>query len=406
MAYVITLTNGTTLTTIQDYTVDTTTNLNLIGRGVANYGQYIAEDLVYLLENASNVTPPPAPLKGQLWFNTSTGTLEIYNGETWLDIVTTNSAINQLITITGDATGSGTTTIPLTITPPAGLTGGGTFEKITYNNKGQVTGGVNLNNGDIVTALNGILSLSGTIAATNLNVTLSSGGGVTFSDNTRQTTAAIGRNRAIYTLISGVLKVSVNGAAYTTVGASFFVIPNSGAGRATVIGGGSGSSGCSSSLAAGGCGAGGGWAIYYFSGLTPGGTVPITVGIGGAGSVATVISGAGGSSSFGSYASATGGGSAAGQGGYDGGIGGFGSGGMLVGNGDDGSDGSIALATGVLWPGKSGGSLFGGSRRAGLSGVSGNAGINPGAGASSPYYDNINPAPGAAGAPGMVIVEY
>jgi hypothetical protein len=67
-----------------------------------------------------------------------------------------------------------------------------------------------------------------------------------------------------------------------------------------VIGGGSGGSSPSGNGGKGGTG----WA--YISGLTPGGTVAVTVGAGGNGSV-NGGAGGGGTSSFGSYVSATGG---------------------------------------------------------------------------------------------------
>ncbi len=52
MSYTITKTDGTTLGTILDGTINTSfTSLTLIGRNYANYGQLIANDLEALLEN-------------------------------------------------------------------------------------------------------------------------------------------------------------------------------------------------------------------------------------------------------------------------------------------------------------------------------------------------------------------
>ena len=86
MPYTITLTDGATLTTIADNTVDNTTSLTLVGRNYSGYGAYIAEDLVHLLENAANISPPSAPLVGQLWFNTSVLSLFAWNGTSWIPI--------------------------------------------------------------------------------------------------------------------------------------------------------------------------------------------------------------------------------------------------------------------------------------------------------------------------------
>ena len=81
MAYTINLTNGNVLTTIPDGTINTTTcSQTLIGKNYAGYGQFLDDNFVHLLENAANSTPPGAPLTGQLWFNTTTGVLNVYNG--------------------------------------------------------------------------------------------------------------------------------------------------------------------------------------------------------------------------------------------------------------------------------------------------------------------------------------
>ena len=51
MAYTVNKTTGTVLTTISDGTIDTTTNLTLIGKNYAGYGEFLNENLVKLLEN-------------------------------------------------------------------------------------------------------------------------------------------------------------------------------------------------------------------------------------------------------------------------------------------------------------------------------------------------------------------
>ena len=104
---------------------------------------------------------------------------------------------------------------------------------------------------------------------------------------------------------------SVQGTAYT--GARVQVFSSSGtftvpAGVTAVwvqiFGGGGGGSGSITSWA----GARGGAGMSYVSGLTPGASISVTVGSGGAGAAAGVTTGSsGGTSSFGSYCSATGG---------------------------------------------------------------------------------------------------
>lgn len=81
MSYTITKTDGTTLGTILDGTINTSfTSLTLIGRNYANYGQLIANDLVALAENFAYTSSPANPLAGQLWWNTTDKRLRVYTG--------------------------------------------------------------------------------------------------------------------------------------------------------------------------------------------------------------------------------------------------------------------------------------------------------------------------------------
>jgi len=80
MAYTITKSDGTTLATISDGTVNTTaTNLSLPGPLYVGYGQALNENLVYLLENfASNSAPLGTNIQGQLWFDKAHQTLNVF----------------------------------------------------------------------------------------------------------------------------------------------------------------------------------------------------------------------------------------------------------------------------------------------------------------------------------------
>jgi hypothetical protein len=226
MGYNITLTNGTHLATVEDYTVDTSTSLTLMGRGTANYGAQTSNNLVHILENSSNASAPTAPLVGQLWFNSSTKALAMWDGTQWQQIVTANHPSSQSITLTGDVTGTGIGTIPAVLMPPQGFTGAGTAEKITWDSKGRVVTGVNLNSADIATAINGLLVINGTIASTNFTLNSGQSGKITFSDGSIQTTAAstipftpvqqgggtgMGNNKIYLGWTGSALKVQVDG---------------------------------------------------------------------------------------------------------------------------------------------------------------------------------------------------
>jgi len=127
MAYTIVKSNGTTLTTIADGTINTTsTSLALPGRNYAGYGQYVDTNFVHMIENFASSTPPANPLQGQLWYNTNSNTLCVCPADgtttasSWLVLTSTASggtttfgAVNVTgnlqagnLTATGNVTGA------------------------------------------------------------------------------------------------------------------------------------------------------------------------------------------------------------------------------------------------------------------------------------------------------------
>ena len=105
MPYTINLTDGSLLTTIADATIDTSTSLQLLGRNFAGYGGILATDFVHLLENFSNTSAPPSPLVGQLWYNTSSATVEVWNGTAWTSVGGASSGSIQITDTTADGFG-------------------------------------------------------------------------------------------------------------------------------------------------------------------------------------------------------------------------------------------------------------------------------------------------------------
>ena len=83
MAYQIDRYNNTTLTTVEDGTIDQTTDLKFIGKNYAGYGEIQNENMLFLLENFSGTTAPQRPLSGQLWYDSSNTKLKFYDGNTW-----------------------------------------------------------------------------------------------------------------------------------------------------------------------------------------------------------------------------------------------------------------------------------------------------------------------------------
>jgi hypothetical protein len=105
MAYDIRKTNGTSLGTILDGTVDNKakTSLVLIGRNYANYGQFMVDNLVSLVENFAYSIAPTNPLAGQLWWNTADSRLRVYTGTAFKPLASiTSQAGAPNTTVSGD----------------------------------------------------------------------------------------------------------------------------------------------------------------------------------------------------------------------------------------------------------------------------------------------------------------
>jgi hypothetical protein len=83
MAYTVNKTNSLSVPnsyTVEDSVINTQTDISLIGKGYAGYGEAIAENFVQLLENFSNTTAPTKPILGQLWWDSTNSRLKVYNG--------------------------------------------------------------------------------------------------------------------------------------------------------------------------------------------------------------------------------------------------------------------------------------------------------------------------------------
>jgi hypothetical protein len=106
MAYTIYNNDSTVLLTLAEGEVDNvTTSLDLIGKNLNNYGQYVNQNLIKLLTSfASNAGDEPiSPQTGQLWFNKTTKRLTVYDGNSFKPTYgATVSGTAPLTTSTGD----------------------------------------------------------------------------------------------------------------------------------------------------------------------------------------------------------------------------------------------------------------------------------------------------------------
>ena len=81
MSYTINKTDGTKLVVLKDGTVDiTTTDLALFGKSYAGFGERLNENFVKMLENFANTSAPAHKIKGQLWYDTLTNQIKVWNG--------------------------------------------------------------------------------------------------------------------------------------------------------------------------------------------------------------------------------------------------------------------------------------------------------------------------------------
>ena len=83
MAYQIDRYNNTLLTSVEDGTIDQTTDLKFIGKNYAGYGEIQNENFLFLLENFSGANQPSRPISGQQWFDSANSKMKFYDGTQW-----------------------------------------------------------------------------------------------------------------------------------------------------------------------------------------------------------------------------------------------------------------------------------------------------------------------------------
>ena len=85
MPYIVNFTDKDNKTpiTVFDNTSSTDTSLIFPGRNVTGYGQIIAENFLHLLENFASSTEPVNPTEGQIWYDSTNGYLQLFDGTNW-----------------------------------------------------------------------------------------------------------------------------------------------------------------------------------------------------------------------------------------------------------------------------------------------------------------------------------
>ena len=82
MSYTVNNTRGSVVSTVNNGTTASVGGITLIGKNYTGYGELIAEDFIKILENNANSNAPTGPLEGQLWWDTTNQSLKVYNSST------------------------------------------------------------------------------------------------------------------------------------------------------------------------------------------------------------------------------------------------------------------------------------------------------------------------------------
>ena len=68
-------------------------SVRFVGKGYPTYGEIFAENWLWLTENFAGTGSPANPLTGQIWFDTSTNSLKVYNTGNWHYVTTNTDAL-------------------------------------------------------------------------------------------------------------------------------------------------------------------------------------------------------------------------------------------------------------------------------------------------------------------------
>lgn len=159
MPYAINKSNGDLLVTVEDGTADlTSTSLALVGRNYAGYGEYLNENMVHMLENFAKSTQPSSPLIGQLWYDTTTKLLKVYDGAAFVSSgggveLTTTSVLPHYFTFVENEFGLPT----FKISKERGLSFQPNTGNFAINKSTSGTSRLEINNGLITRSLNATL---------------------------------------------------------------------------------------------------------------------------------------------------------------------------------------------------------------------------------------------------------
>ena len=62
---------------VPDKGINNQTSLVFVGKNYSNYGTYVGENFLHIMENFASSSSPTNPVQGQLWFDTSSQVLKV-----------------------------------------------------------------------------------------------------------------------------------------------------------------------------------------------------------------------------------------------------------------------------------------------------------------------------------------
>jgi len=113
MTYSITNTAGSqTYTVLDGYFNSIDTELTFIGKGFTGYGTALNTNLLHILENFAGNGAPTKPVTGQLWYDLINSELKVYDGSSFVSVVTNGTvaslAVADLLFSTNEITNTNT----------------------------------------------------------------------------------------------------------------------------------------------------------------------------------------------------------------------------------------------------------------------------------------------------------
>ena len=196
MAYTIVKSDGTVLTTIADGTINTTsTSLGLPGRNFAGYGQTVDTNFVHQLENYAANTPPPNPLRGQLWYDINNSLLKVCptdnqtNANAWVTLATssgTSVTTFGTVSVTGNLQANNITAVNAIVGDTITVRLATVTANATIANAAITTGNIGTLNTQVITTgsnttggtITGTWTINGGSGSNNANAVVFNSGGI------------------------------------------------------------------------------------------------------------------------------------------------------------------------------------------------------------------------------------